>query len=409
MLKKIKYIIFILIIFTGFLHPYFSYSATDNSAEIKDLNDKINEHKQKIKELEETMAKYQKSIDEKKLQAISLKNQLSLLGERVNKIQTDVDLTKEKIEATELEIKSLEFSISDKSFIIERQKKMLGAMIKKIHADDQKNSVEIMLTNSTFGDFYSQLKNLEDVYSDLGRSVKNLRLAKEDLSLQKDKVDEQKKNYVILKNQLEQKQEDLKEQSNAKQSLLADTKASEAEYQTLLGSLKKQYQTIEAEVRSYEDQVRKKLEEQNKIKNTPAGDVGLGWPVASRYITAYFHDASYPFRNVFEHNAIDIRASYGTPVHAAASGYVGRARTCSTSSCYAYVLLIHTSNLSTVYGHLSKILVSQDQFVNKGDVIGYSGGTPGTVGAGPFVTGAHLHFETRLNGIPVDPLGYLTQ
>jgi murein DD-endopeptidase MepM/ murein hydrolase activator NlpD len=409
MLKKLKYIFLVIVILLGFSHPQFSYSATDNSAEIKELNDKIDQHKQKIKELEDTMAKYQKSIDEKRLQAISLKNQLSLLDERVKKIETDVDLTKEKIEATELQIQSLEISISDKGFIIERQKKMLDAMIKKIHADDQMNSVEIMLTNNTFGDFYSQLKNLEDVYSDLGRSVKNLRLAKEDLGIQKDKVDEQKRSYVTLKNQLEQKQQDLREQSGVKKNLLANTKASEAEYQTLLGSLKKQYQTIEAEVRSYEDQVRKKLEEQNKIKNTPAGDVGLEWPVPSRYITAYFHDASYPFRNVFEHNAIDIRASYGTPVHAAASGYIGRARTCTTASCYAYVLIIHTSNLSTVYGHLSKISVSQDQFVNKGDIIGYSGGTPGTIGAGPFVTGAHLHFETRLNGIPVDPLGYIGQ
>jgi len=86
---------------------------------------------------------------------------------------------------------------------------------------------------------------------------------------------------------------------------------------------------------------------------------------------------------------------------------VARAKTCSLASCYAYVLIIHTGNLSTLYGHLSQIYITGDQFVNKGDVVGLSGGRPGTVGAGPFVTGPHLHFEVRSNGIPVDPMGYL--
>ncbi len=135
----------------------------------------------------------------------------------------------------------------------------------------------------------------------------------------------------------------------------------------------------------------------------------FSWPVPSHKINAYFHDKDYPFIKVFQHSGLDMKASYGTSVRAAASGYVAVAKRCSSASCYSYVLLVHNGTLSTVYGHLSQILVSPDQFVNRGDVIGVSGGTPGTVGAGPFVTGAHLHFEVRVNGIPVDPMPYLGQ
>ena len=73
---------------------------------------------------------------------------------------------------------------------------------------------------------------------------------------------------------------------------------------------------------------------------------GLIWPVPSHYITAYFHDPAYPFRYIFEHPAIDIRASQGTNIKAAASGYVARVRW-DTSSRYGYVMLIHDNGLST--------------------------------------------------------------
>ncbi|OGH95230.1 MAG: hypothetical protein A2538_01345 [Candidatus Magasanikbacteria bacterium RIFOXYD2_FULL_41_14] len=386
----------------------FAQETGGNQAEIDALNAEIAKRKDTITQLESTIATYDKSIKQKQLEGNSLKNQIAITDDAIAQIEAEAQLTEENIKQTDLSIQALEISIGDKETTISRQQSIISQIIQSLLINDRKNFLEIMLTNDNFADFYNQAKYLESIYTDLGRSVKTVRLAKEDLQDKKVQASAKKKTYEDLKVELVNKQTDLSEKASYKSGLLTQTKADERRYQAMVDSLRKQYQLVENEVRTYEDKIRQKLSAQNKLETNDA-DYAFSWPVPSHYITSYFHDKSYPFKQIFEHSAIDLRASQGTPVMAAASGYVGRSRTCTASTCYSYVLIVHTSDLSTVYGHLSKIIVAEDQFVNRGDIIGYSGATPGTVGAGPFVTGPHLHFEVRLNGIPVDPLGYLIQ
>jgi len=137
------------------------------------------------------------------------------------------------------------------------------------------------------------------------------------------------------------------------------------------------------------------------------GDDMFSWPAnPSSGITAIFHDPGYPFKNLFQHPGIDVRTSVGTQVHAAAGGYVAWNK---TSKSYGnYTMIVHSGGFATIYAHLSKFIAKPDTFVQRGDVIGLSGGAPGMQGAG-LSTGAHLHFEVRLNGIPTDPSSYLPQ
>jgi murein DD-endopeptidase MepM/ murein hydrolase activator NlpD len=98
------------------------------------------------------------------------------------------------------------------------------------------------------------------------------------------------------------------------------------------------------------------------------------------------------------HEGIDIAVPGGTPIHAAASGTVIYA---AWMSGYGNLIIVdHGGGLATAYAHQSAFAVGGGSFVAQGSVIGY-------VGCTGHCFGDHLHFEVRVNGAPVDPLGYL--
>jgi len=409
-MKKILLLVLILIV--GFsIQPILVLSGNTggNKVEIDQLNEVIAGKKAKIKQLEQSIADFKNKIKQKRLEAVSLANQMSIIDNRVAQVELDVEATQEKLDSLVFEIEVLGLSIEDKEKVITKQQSMLAELIRTIYQNDDKSYIEIAASYGNFSEFYNRLQYLQTMEKDMGASVRGIKIAKTDLEEKKIQTEERKKNYEDLKKELTEKKTDLEEQVFLKQDLLVQTHSSELKYNTLLGNLKKQYQQIENEVSSIEQEVRRKLESGNKLKVITGDSTKLSWPTQSRYITSRFHDPDYPFRHVFEHSGVDIRAGQGTALKAAGSGYIARAKHCSYSSCYSYVMIVHSSGISTVYGHMSGITVTEDQFVTRGDVIGYSGGTPGTVGAGPFVTGPHLHFEVRKNGIPVNPLNYLVK
>lgn len=407
-------LIFICCFFAGQLFGLVSFvSATEsnaggNSEEIDALNDQIAAKRDKIKQLEESIAKYKKDIEAKRLESVSLSNQIAILDNRTAQIDLDIEATEAKLDALNLEIQRLQLSIEDKETVIERQKVILGELIRTIHFNQSKNFIEIFAAYDSFSDFYNRLQYLRTIERDLGRSARALRLGKEELEGQQSQREDIKKSFELVKEDLDNKRKDLEEQTNHKYSLLAQTQSSELRFQTLVDSLRDQYQAIENEITGIEQEVRRRLEAQNQLDDIAGADgTLLSWPTQSRYVTCGFHCTGYPYAHVFKHSGTDIRAAQGTPIKAAASGYVARAKRCTSASCYSFIMLIHSGGIATVYGHMSAIYVTEDQFVTRGDTIGLSGGTPGTVGAGPFVTGAHLHFEVRKDGVPVDAMNYL--
>ena len=124
---------------------------------------------------------------------------------------------------------------------------------------------------------------------------------------------------------------------------------------------------------------------------------GFIWPVNGP-VTSPFGSRCLGNGDCSSHPGIDIAVPAGTAIAAAASGTVIFA---GWLGGYGNLTVIdHGGGLATAYGHQSSIAVGNGTTVSQGQVIGY-------VGCTGYCFGAHLHFEVRVNGQPVDPLGYL--
>jgi murein DD-endopeptidase MepM/ murein hydrolase activator NlpD len=128
------------------------------------------------------------------------------------------------------------------------------------------------------------------------------------------------------------------------------------------------------------------------------------WPEPTAQISQRFGPSTFWFEPAYGgyphfHTGIDLVAPFGTPVLAADDGVV--ALVGSSSSGYGnYVVIAHSGGLDTLYGHLATTLVQVGQAVSQGQPVGLEGSTGNS-------TGAHVHFELRINQKPIDPTPYL--
>jgi murein DD-endopeptidase MepM/ murein hydrolase activator NlpD len=133
----------------------------------------------------------------------------------------------------------------------------------------------------------------------------------------------------------------------------------------------------------------------------PANSRPTIWPVDGRLIQSSFGTRTDPFsgEGAF-HKGVDISAPYGTGVRATADGIVVHA---SMESGYGrLVVLDHGNGLHTYYAHLSKFYIRSGQEIRRGDLVG-------AVGSSGRATSAHLHYEVRVGGAPMNPYGYLSK
>jgi len=347
----------------------------------------------------------QKKIEEQEDTLKKIRNQKLTLSSRVNLLDQQITAAQLSLEAivTEVETIGLEKSAINKNLVdLEEQsldqRLVMQQAIKTTYLMRRESLLETLISSSSLAEFMTHLEYLDRVQNHISLSIKTLNELKKNLAIQKAVLEDKNERLLEIQSARVIEEQSLQIQMQAKTEILGDLELTESDYQNKIENDKAERQAISNEVAS--------LLRSSGQKSVSPEDLQLAWPISYRTITASFHDAGYKARFGIVHNAIDIAAPQGTPIKAPASGTITKIHN-GVGSGLSYMVVNHDNGLGTVYLHLSGFAVSKGAYVIKGQVIGYTGGTPGTHGAGWLTTGPHLHFEVWYNSQARNPLAYL--
>jgi murein DD-endopeptidase MepM/ murein hydrolase activator NlpD len=270
-----------------------------------------------------------------------------------------------------------------------------------------KSTLEVLLESDSLAGFFVNLELIELIGDSDKQIMEGMKAAMDDASLKSEYALQEAEDMQVV---ADQKEAELKEL----EARIGETTAVLERKQSELSEWEKKEEELEAESERLEGEI---AELQRRLYETKPGNSGgtappqgsMTWPYPGDYtIYSPFGVRFHPIYRVYKmHNGVDLGGSYGNPIVAASSGTVIKAdapvrgQNTGGKNFGNHVIIDHGGGVSTIYAHCKDLYVSVGQEVSAGETIASCGST-GTS------TGPHLHFEVRVNGVPVDPANYIT-
>lgn len=361
-----------------------------DAASIDELKVQIETKNAQLAQIEQEIARYEKQLTETGAQRKSLENAIAILDLTRTKLLADIRRTQGKIDAATLTLKKVSIEIDDTETAIATETMGLASALRERNETDGHSLADTLLEKETLSDFLDGVEQTSQFQRVLSEHLAKIKTLRAQLVERRSGVETTRRALKNLQTELSGQRRVIEQNKKEKGSLLTTTKNQEALYQSLLEEKQVRRAALDEEVRAIENQLKLSVD----VTLLPRTGRGvLSWPLDAVRITQYFGNTPFASANpqIYKgagHNGIDMAASIGTPVKAAASGIVEALGdtdlVCANASYGKWVLIRHDNGLSSVYGHLSVISVSKGQSVAAGDVVALSGNTG-------YSTGPHLH------------------
>ena len=390
-------------------------TSAEIQAEIDALEEQSNELAEEREKLEGQIAEN----ESKTLTVVEQKAQ----------VDQEIELTRQEVELVNQQIHQYNLLIAEKQAELDeleqKQQDLFDRYSLRMRALQERGNISIwavILESESLADLLRNRVMIEEVALADQRMMEEMRSVAAEILAAKDVLAEEKAKLELKKEELakseallaEKREESdtlLNQLVSDKQKLLEETEKYEAEE----AALSDQIAALEQE---RTEALQREWEAQHPTQPENNGDSGggsdstptypssgesflfplpAGWGVV---LTSPYGYRVHPITGNYSlHNGVDLAIGYGTPIYATRSGYV---TTATYNYAYGYYVTInHMDGYSSLYGHMTNYVVSDGQYVERGQVIGYVGSTG-------YSTGAHLHFTIYYNGATVNPMEYIS-
>lgn len=270
---------------------------------------------------------------------------------------------------------------------LEATRKQVARRLRWMYVHGDASIVDAIVGSESIGQLASRSFLLQRIANADRQLFERFKAEQREVSVKKARIDRLVEEIAGLKRDQEIQHDSLKEVRGEKADLLSQLRERQEDLERLVRKLDAEEASIEARIRAFQSSRR-------GPNMLPPFSGRLGRPVNAG-VTSGFGMRFHPIlKRQRMHTGIDFGARSGAPIFAAADGIV---ITATYLSGYGNTVIIdHGGNLSTLYGHCSRLYVSSGQRVRKGQSIA-------AVGSTGLSTGPHLHFEVRINGRPVNP------
>ncbi len=434
---------------TGEVHEHEeNVSDADNSVltEVVQQSSLLLQLKQKLAQIQFRFTLLQQNVESAKVSILdldaviaNLESVIASLDEQIKDANKQILDVKSQKERKSMEVEALEEDIQILELQLEDQKVLVGELMtllyvkRDIYFDEEGvNPVKVLASSGSVSETLQKITYLDLIEAENQSQIDKMATLSTNLSGKWGTLRIKKEELEKLDTRLAEELIRLEGERQAQQDLLDEMMGERAVLEAMLESADQREDELLKEIKIYEKNV-KMMEEklasssgllsedqkaliekiqQEMLENfegeEAADFVELDWPISpGRGITAFFHDENYIGLFGTDHYALDLRAYTGTTIFTPADGVVQNVVFDPTSTKYAYILIAHRKGVMTLYGHISATAVAVGDYVTRGQVIGFTGGSPKSIGAGVRTTGPHLHFEVWQDGVRVDPLRYL--
>ncbi len=377
----------------------YAVSAIADPVVQSNIQKQIQDQAKQLEVLNQAIKETQGNLTEVQQQKNTLQQQVKTLDVSINQLNLNIQSDAISAKKVSYEIDSINIDLGTIRKAVGDKVVSISDLFRELQRSQDKSTLQLFLENKTLAEGIAATQGLEDVRSQLSADIQSLKDLQQEYQGKLGDLSGKKDELLSDQQNLANRKQIVQDTKQERATLLAQTKDKESVYQKQISDLQKQQEDIANQIEALDAVLRSKVDPKF-LPSTSSGVLGLPiqgtMPSQTKgcnlqnctqgYGATTF--AKYGYRGKW-HNGIDFGIPIGTPVFAAEDGTVlysaNEDAYCPRGAYGKFVEIKHNNGLTTLYGHLSKYIVSAGQAVKRGQVIGYSGKTG-------YATGAHLHF-----------------